>query len=79
VPDRCEELRILNQAVIDAMTEAYMVKCHLETAKQNDENTHAHALALHVALAKERQAVVVRNRHKQQHGCGGGLMRAAGF
>jgi hypothetical protein len=61
------------------MTAAYLVKCHLETAKQNHEDTHAHALALHVALAKERQAVVVRDRHKQTHGCGGGLMQAAGF
>jgi hypothetical protein len=37
VADRCEELVVLNQVVIDAMTEAYMVKCHLETAKQNNE------------------------------------------
>jgi len=76
---RCEELIVLNQAVIDAMTEAYLVKRHLETAKQNNEDTHALALELHMAYAKERQAVVVRDRHKQTHGCGGGLMRAAGF
>jgi len=81
VADRCEELVALNQAVIDAMTEAYMAKRHLETAKQNNEDTKTHALALHFALAAERQAVVVRDRHKQEHGCGGGgrFMRAAGF
>jgi hypothetical protein len=79
VPHRCAELVTLNQAVIDAMTQAYMVKCRLETAKQNNEDTHAHALALHVALSKEHQAVAVRDRHKQTHGCCGGLVRASGF
>jgi hypothetical protein len=79
VPDRCEELVVLNQAVIDAMTEAYMAKCNLETAKQSNENTHAHALALRVALTKERQAVAALDKHKQEHWCGDGLMmRAAG-
>jgi hypothetical protein len=34
------------------MTGAYMAKCHLETAKQNNEDTHALALALHVAFRK---------------------------
>jgi hypothetical protein len=81
VPDRCEELVILNQAVIDAMTEAYMAKRRVENAVQNnDNNLQAHMAALYTAQSQERQAIAALDKHKQEHWCGKVLMmRAAGF
>jgi hypothetical protein len=80
VPDRCEELVVLNQAVIDTLTATYMAKRRLETAVQNnDANLQAHMAALYTAQSEERQAVVARDKHRQEHWCGGGLALAAGF
>jgi glycyl-tRNA synthetase beta subunit len=80
VTDRCEELVALNQAVIDTITAAYMAKKRLETAMQNnDVNLQAYMAAVYTAQSEERQAVAARDKHKQQHWCGGQLSRAAGF
>ena len=78
--DRCEELVVLNQAVINTMTAAHMAKVRIEIAmRDNDVNLQAHMAALYIAQSEERRAVAARDKHRQEHWCGSGLARAAGF
>lgn len=81
MPDRCEELVVMNQAVIDTMTGAYMAKRQLEIAMQQGKVTVPALLAaLHISQSEERAAVAARDKHRQGHWCGGSrLALAAGF